>query len=109
MPDQPAEKPSIVSRYLGTLLTLSFAGVGIWILISGRYVYRPGRSGGILVLLPPDSYFAALFFFSLSCVIAAFGFSGLKERYLFWVGLAGCIAALLIEGTRQLLRLAVYG
>lgn len=109
MPDQPAEKPSFISRYLGPLLPLGFAGVGVWILMSGRYVYRPGRSGGVLVLLPPDSLFAALFFISLSCVIAAFGFSGLKERWLFWGGLAGCVCALLIEGTRQLLGLAVYG
>ncbi len=109
MPDQPAKKPSFVSRYLGPLLPLSFAAVGVWILISGRYVYRPGRSGGILALLPPDSFFAALFFISLSCVIAAFGFSGRKEWWLFWGGLTGCVGALLIEGARQLLGLAVYG
>jgi hypothetical protein len=109
MPDQPAEKSSFISRYLGPLLPLSFAAVGVWILVSGRYVYRPGRSGGVLVLHPPDSLFAALFFISLSCVIAAFGFSGPKERWLFWGGLSGCVCALLVEGTRQLWGLAVYG
>ena len=109
MPDQPVKKPSSISRYLGSLLVLSFAAIGVWILISGRYDYRPGRSNGVLALLPPDSYFAALFFISLSCVIAAFGFSGRKERWLFRGGLAGCIAALLIEGTRQLSGLAIYG
>jgi len=90
-------------------LPLGLAAVGVWILVSGRYVYRPGRSAKVLTLLPPDSLFAALFFISLSCVIAAFGFSGSKERWLFWGGLTGCLCALLIEGTRQFWGLTVYG
>ncbi|HEY3049792.1 MAG TPA: hypothetical protein VGJ72_20290 [Polaromonas sp.] len=109
MPIPKTQKNSFVLHYLGPLVPLGFAVFGVWILISGRYAYRPGRSAQVLVLLPPDSQFAALFFISLACVIAAFGFSGLKERWLFWGGLAGCVGALLIEGVRQLLGLAVYG
>lgn len=105
----PPAKESFVIRYLGPLLPLGFAAFGVWILVSGAYVFRSGRSSQIYTLLPPDSYLAALFFISLGVFIAAFGASGRVERWLFWCGLVGSVAACVIGGGRQLLGVAVYG
>ncbi|MCR6477243.1 hypothetical protein NU688_13870 [Variovorax sp. ZS18.2.2] len=102
-------KKSFVIRYLGPLVPLGFAAVGVWILLSGAYTYRPGRTSSTVTLLPPDSHLAGLFFISLGVLIAAFGVSGRRERWFFWGGLSGALLSLVVEGTRQILRMAVYG
>ena len=104
-----SNKPSFVVRYLGPLVPVGFAVFGIWILISGNYVYRPGRTTTTLTLLPPDAQIAGIFFLSLASLIAALGVSGRKGRWLFWVGIVGSLATLIAEAARQLLGLAVYG
>ena len=102
-------KKSFVIRYLGPLVPLGFAACGVWVLLSGTYTYRPGRTGSTVTLLPPDSYLAGLFFISLGVLITAFGVSGRKERWFFWGGLSGALLSLIVEGARQILRMAVYG
>ena len=77
-------KKSFVIRYLGPLVPLGLAACGVWVLLSGTYTYRPGRTGSTVTLLPPDSYLAGLFFISLGVLITAFGVSGRKERWFFW-------------------------
>ena len=99
--------PSFISRFLGPLLPLSFALYGIWILVTGSYSYRPGRSTRSITLLPPDSWFAAWFFFSLSVLLVAFGLEGRSQRVTFWTGLASCLIAIAVVGSRQILGLTV--
>jgi len=100
---------SLIVRFLGPLVPLGFAAFGIWLLISGRYVYRPGRSTTELVLLAPDAYIAGAFFLFLAALIAALGVSGKKGRWLFWVGSVGSIASFVVEAGRQIAGVAAYG
>jgi hypothetical protein len=104
-----SEGSSFVGRYLGPLVPLALAAFGIWILISGHYSFRPGRSTTTVTLLPPDSQFAALFFLSLAVLLAAFGAKGQMERWLFWVGLVGSVTAIVTVGARQIIGAASYG
>jgi len=104
-----ASRGKFVIRYLGPLIPLGLAANGIWILLSGYYTYRPGKGNWTLTLLPPDSHLAGLFFIFLGVLVASLGVSGRKERWLFWSGLAGALLSLIIEGLRQILRLAVHG
>ena len=103
------ERTGWVGRYLGPLVPLGFAAFGLWILVSGSYTFRPGRSDTTLTLLPPDSQFAALFFISLAVLLSAFGAKGRMERWLFRTGLGGCLLAIAFVGVRQILRVASYG
>jgi hypothetical protein len=105
----PSPEKSFVTRYLGPLLPLSFGTFGLWLLASGRYVYRPGRSTTELVLLPPDSYIAGGFFICLAALIAALGVSGKTKRWLFWFGAVGSALFFSVEAGRQLLGVAAYG
>jgi hypothetical protein len=101
-------KSSFVIRYLGPLVPLGFAVLGAWILFSGSYTYRPVRySSTVVTLLPPDSWLAAVFFFSLASLLIAFGLQGRAERITFGIGLVGCIAAIAAVGFRQITGLAV--
>lgn len=59
---KPSTSPLI--QYLGPLLPLGCGGFCVWLLVSGRYVYRPGRSNSELIPLAPDAYLAAGFFIS---------------------------------------------
>jgi hypothetical protein len=102
-------KPSFVIRYLGPLVPLGFAAFGIWILISGSYIYRPGRTTSTVTLLPPDAQISGVFFLSIAALISALGVSGRNKRWLFWIGLVGSIGTLAIEGARQIAGIAVYG
>lgn len=104
------EQPnSPIVRYLGPLLPLGFGGFGVWLLVSGRYVFRPGRSNSEIVLLAPDAYIAGGFFIFLAALITALGVSGQFGRWLFWVGSIGSAIFLAIEAGRQVLGVAVYG
>jgi hypothetical protein len=47
---QPEIKKSFVIKYLGPMIPLGFAGFGIWLLITGQYVFRPGRNPTEVVL-----------------------------------------------------------
>lgn len=100
---------SLVVRFLGPLVPLGFAAFGIWLLISGRYVYRPGRGNAELVLLSPDAYIAGAFFIFLALLVAAIGMSGKKSWWLFSTGLAGSLICFSVEAWRQIAGLAVYG
>lgn len=100
---------SPVARFLGPLVPLGLATFGIWLLISGRYVYRPGRSNAELVLLAPDVYIAGAFFIFLALLVAAIGVSGKKSWGLFFTGLAGSLISFSVEAWRQIAGLAVYG
>jgi hypothetical protein len=101
-------KRSFVVRYLGPLLPLSLAAYGIWVLFSGEYTYRPGRASGTVTLLAPDAQLMGLFQVFLAVLVTAFGVSGRKEWWCFRVGLAGAVLCLVIEGARQLMRIAVH-
>ena len=105
---QIQNKPSFITRYLGPLLPLSFSLFGLWILVTGSYTYRPGRTNKFLTLHPPDSWFAALFFFSLGILFVAFGLEGRAQRATFWIGLAGCLVAIAVVGFRQITGLAAF-
>ena len=100
---------SLLVRLFGPLLALGLAAFGIWLFISGRYVYRPGRSNAQLVLLSPDAYIAGAFFISLALLIAAIGISGKKSWWLFFTGLTGSLISFSVEAWRQIAGLAVYG
>lgn len=103
-------KRTFVARFVGPLVPLGFASFGIWLLVSGRYVYRSTRgSSNELVLLPPDAYIAGAFFIFLAVLITAIGTSGRKSRWLFIVGCVGAVMSFAIEAWRQLSGLAVYG
>jgi hypothetical protein len=107
---QTQPKPSFVVRYLGPLMPLGFAVFGAWILFSGSYTYRPVRhSSAVVTLLPPDSWLAAIFFFSLASLLVAFGLQGRVERITFCIGLIGCVAAISVVGFRQIAGLAMLG
>jgi hypothetical protein len=108
MSSRPPEK-SIVIRYLGPLIPVGFGCFGLWLLVTGRYVFRPGRSTTELVLLPPDSYIAGGFFICLAVLIAALGVSGKAERWLFWFGAGGAALLFAVEAGRQFLGVAAYG
>lgn len=103
------QKKSIVERFLGPLIPIGLASFGVWLLVSGRYVFRPGRSNGELVLLAPDAHLIGVFFLFLAALLVAFGVGGRKEKWFFWVGALGSTVTIVIESTRQLLGLAVYG
>jgi len=100
---------SLVVKFLGPLVPLGSAGFGVWLLFSGRYVYRPGRSNAVLVLLPPDVYIAGAFFIFLGLLVAAIGMSGKRSWWLFYVGLTGSLLGFSVEAWRQIAGLAVYG
>lgn len=105
----PSPEKSFVIRYLGPLIPLGFGSFGLWLLVTGRYVFRPGRSTTELVLLSPDSYIAGGFFICLALLIATLGVSGKAERWLFWPGAVGAVLFFFIEAGRQLLGVAAYG
>jgi hypothetical protein len=102
-------KSSFVIRYLGPLVPMGFAAFGSWILFSGSYSFRPGRSNQVVTLLPPDSWLAAVFFLSLAALLVAFGLQGRAERSVFWIGLIGCLVAIAAVGFRQIAGFAVIG
>lgn len=106
---QTQPKPSFVIRYLGPLVPLGFALFGAWILFSGSYVYRGGRSSTVTTLLPPDSWLAAVFFFSLAILLVAFGLQRRAQCIAFWIGLVGCVVAIAVVGFRQIAGLAAFG
>lgn len=108
MPLHASEK-SLVIRYLGPLVPLGFGGFGLWLLATGCYVYRPGRSNTEVVLLPPDAYIAGGFFICLAALITSLGVSGRFERWLFWLGAVGSALCFAAEAGRQLLGVATYG
>ncbi len=106
----PAPKRTFVARFLGPLVPAGFAVFGGWLLISGRYAYRPSRGNSSeVVLLPPDTYIAGAFFIFLALLIAAIGTSGRKNRWLFVVGCVGAALSFAVEAWRQLSGVAVYG
>jgi cell division protein FtsW (lipid II flippase) len=102
-------KQSFITRYLGPTIPWVLALFGLWILYSGSYAFRPTRSLSREVLLPPDSWGAAIFFIFLGLVLAAFDLKGRSERYAFWIGLVGCIGAVVFVGYRQITGTAVHG
>lgn len=103
------QKNSFVVRFLGPLIPIGLASFGVWLLISGRYAFRPGRSHTVLVLLAPDAYLIGIFFLFLAALLVAFGVTGRKEKWFFWVGTIGSAVTIAIESARQLLGLAAYG
>lgn len=103
---KPSTSPLI--QYLGPLLPLGCGGFGVWLLVSGRYVYRPGRSNSELIPLAPDAYLAAGFFISLAVLIAALGITGQLGRWLFWGGSIGSTVFLAIEAGLQLLGPVIF-
>lgn len=82
---------------------------GAWIFYSGSYAFRPTRSVSRVVLLPPDSWGAAVFFIFLGVLLTAFELKGRSERYAFWAGLFGCLGAATFVGYRQITGMAVMG
>jgi hypothetical protein len=106
---QSEMQKSLVIRYLGPLIPLGFGGFGIWLLITGRYAFRPGRSTTEVVLVAPDAFIAGGFFISLAILISALGFSGKCGRVLFWVGSIGSVFCIVFEAIRQIFGMAVYG
>lgn len=90
-------------------MPLGLALFGAWILFSGSYDYRAGRSSTVTTLLPPDSWLAAVFFFSLAILLVAFGLQRRAQCITFWIGLVGCVVAIAVVGFRQIVGLAVFG
>jgi hypothetical protein len=101
-------KRSFVVRYLGPLLPLSLAACGLWVLFAGQYTYRPGRGSWTVTLLALDAQLMGLFMIFLAVLATAFGVSGRKEWWCFRIGLGGAVLCLVVEGARQLMRLAVH-
>ncbi|SEJ43790.1 hypothetical protein SAMN05444746_10238 [Variovorax sp. OK212] len=97
-----------ITRYIAPLLPVGLAAYGLWILLTGRATYRPGRGSSTVTLLAPDACLAGLFFVFLALLVTALGTSGRMEKWLFRVGLCGSLCCLVVEGARQLMGLAVY-
>ncbi|KIQ28193.1 hypothetical protein RT97_20965 [Variovorax paradoxus] len=87
---------------------MSLAAYGIWVLFSGEYTYRPGRGNGTVTLLALDARLMGLFQLFLAVLVTALGVSGRKAWWCFRIGLAGAVLCLVVEGARQLMRIAVH-
>jgi hypothetical protein len=104
-----ARESSLIARFFWPLIPIGVACFGVWILISGRYIYRPGRSHTVFELIAPDAYLIGVFYLFLAALLSAFGVTGRKEKWFFWVGVIGSATTIAIESARQLLGLAAYG